>query len=261
MERAKIEREKARIMKEIDKHLKAEAMYNTEAYEIKIQIIKKSIDLTRNLKTELKEIILESVDDLRKILHKYHDDALDLREKTAELSQMLLKSKLLQQQLLFWIICSQLTSLLKPFEQSTAKMSAETYTTASMAIVVTRGLNNVCEMLGKNMYHPRVNEVHEKLKSGLITRFQNKEFHKELAMSTLLGPRFKTSGFNDKCAADIAKKRAIDMALQLLSDTRSIPLQLKLNLTLHPKLKHLQMKFQFGMTSMVKLRGYNPRPL
>ncbi|CAK1582297.1 unnamed protein product [Parnassius mnemosyne] len=118
-----------------------------------------------------------------------------------------------------WIICTQLTTILKPFEQATAKMSGEKYTTASMAIVVTRGLHNVCENLLKNQYKPVISNVLLKLKEGLSMRFNNIEYHKELAMSTLLDPRFKMSGFSDKCATDHSKKRAIDMVATMIGNS------------------------------------------
>lgn len=118
-----------------------------------------------------------------------------------------------------WIICTQLASILKPFEQATSKMSGEKYTTASMAIVVTRGLHKVCENLLKNQYKPKVSDVLLKLKEGLSIRFNNIEYHKELAMCTLLDPRFKMNGFTNKSAADIAKKRAIDMATTMIGNS------------------------------------------
>ncbi|CAH2098546.1 unnamed protein product [Euphydryas editha] len=90
-EREKIDREKAKIRKDIEKHLKEKRMENKEEFEIKVEIIKKAIDLTRNLKTELKEIILETADDLEKICNNYRDDGIDFREKIADLGEMILK--------------------------------------------------------------------------------------------------------------------------------------------------------------------------
>ncbi|CAH2105167.1 unnamed protein product [Euphydryas editha] len=66
MDRSRIEKEKARIMKEIEKHLKENGWMDTvDVYEQKVETIKKAIDLTRNLKTELKEIILEAETELQ----------------------------------------------------------------------------------------------------------------------------------------------------------------------------------------------------
>lgn len=98
-------------------------------------------------------------------------------------------------------------------------MSGERYTTASMAIVVTRGLHSVCDNSLKNQYKPVVSDVLLKLKEGLSRRFNNIEYHKELAMCTLLDPRFKMNGFANKSAADICKTRAIDMATTMTANS------------------------------------------
>lgn len=66
-----------------------------------------------------------------------------------------------------WKITKELCLVLRPFEEATKAVSGDKYMTASIVIVLSRGLKNVCNELLRQNYNPRVNDVLKKLLSGM----------------------------------------------------------------------------------------------
>ena len=92
-----------------------------------------------------------------------------------------------------WKIIKELIVVLHPFEEATKAVSGSNYMTASIVIVIAQGLINVCEQLLKQDYTSRVNDVINKLLSGMKdkNRWGSIENSKTLARCTFLEPRFK----------------------------------------------------------------------
>ncbi|XP_046400929.1 zinc finger BED domain-containing protein 4-like [Ischnura elegans] len=101
-----------------------------------------------------------------------------------------------------WQICSQLSEVLQPFEEVVAQMSREEYTTTSQILVLTRGLRSLCnKLLSSVEYNFKVKAVISELLTGLNEKFTDVERWEEVAMSTLLDPRFKGHAFSGDEAA------------------------------------------------------------
>lgn len=69
-----------------------------------------------------------------------------------------------------WKIIKELIVVLRPFEEATKAVSGSNYMTASIVIVIAQGLMNVCEQLLKQDYTSRVNDIINKLLSGMKDR-------------------------------------------------------------------------------------------
>lgn len=71
--------------------------------------------------------------------------------------------------------------------------------TASIAIILSQGLKNVCDPLLKQNYNPRVNDVLKRLLSGMQDkdRWGNIENRKTLVRCTFLDPQFKNVLFTE----------------------------------------------------------------
>ncbi|XP_047103747.1 E3 SUMO-protein ligase ZBED1-like, partial [Schistocerca piceifrons] len=124
-----------------------------------------------------------------------------------------------------WEICSELCSILKPFEQVSRQLSAEDYPTGSLVIVLTRGLLAVCDEIAKMQLHEVSRKVVLVLKEGLTNRFSNLEQSKSIALATLLDPRFKLLAFQNQAAADNTKKQLINIVAQKLEKCRPVGIQ------------------------------------
>jgi len=97
-----------------------------------------------------------------------------------------------------WTILKDLIKVLKPFEESTKAISGQKYMTASLVIVIVRGLFKVYNSLKKTNLAPRVLHVVDKLIANMNERdgFKNLEKSKTLSRCTFLDPRFKHIPFN-----------------------------------------------------------------
>ena len=132
-----------------------------------------------------------------------------------------------------WIKAKQLTKLLKPFREATQELSADKYVSASKEIAIVNGLKDVIQELHKRPdCYSSVKEVVESIEKELKERFDGIENDPNLALCTILDPRYKMSMFLDESAADTAK-------LNLISD---VELLLKHNKDLinHSKLEDSQ---------------------
>lgn len=105
-----------------------------------------------------------------------------------------------------WKCIDQICEVLQPFEEVTRILSAENYLTASKAVVLTSGLLSICEELLKKQFCDSVNILLRNLQSGLSFRFGDIERNKQIAICTLLDPRFKQHTFEDQTAMRWAKE-------------------------------------------------------
>jgi len=65
-----------------------------------------------------------------------------------------------------WKVTKELCTVLIPFEVATNAVSGDKHMTASMVIVLSEGLKNVCNQLQNESYQQRVNIVLNRLLSG-----------------------------------------------------------------------------------------------
>lgn len=117
-----------------------------------------------------------------------------------------------------WAIIDDIIPLLKPIHKVTEELSGEEYTTLSRIIPIIRGLQYV--LLGKNP----TTEVGLRLKTCLsevvARRLGWLEVHKSVAVSTLLDPRFKKTGFGVPENADNTQKWLTEiLASQIAGDS------------------------------------------
>lgn len=123
-----------------------------------------------------------------------------------------------------WDIMKELCSILQPFEASTKAVSGEDYLTASLVIVLTRGLNDVCEKYSEKNFNKMSKEVVESLKNGMKSRLGNVERSNTLSVCTFLDPRFKMYVFQNADAANNAKSLVSSLVSELLAEiTPSTP--------------------------------------
>lgn len=108
-----------------------------------------------------------------------------------------------------WVILKELCQILEPFDDATNCISGENYMSASLVIVLTRGLLNVCENLLNETFSEVSKNVITGLQNGLRTRLGNVEYSNTLAISTFLDPRFKCFPFKNNDAAETTKKIVI----------------------------------------------------
>lgn len=116
-----------------------------------------------------------------------------------------------------WIVCKELCLVLKPFQDVTVRISGEKYVTASEVIILTNGLNSVCEKLHKRVYDKSTTDVLKELQRGLTTRLKNIEFSKTIALATLLDPRYKLLTFSEPAAAESIKKYAVELMTYIIN--------------------------------------------
>lgn len=98
-----------------------------------------------------------------------------------------------------WKITKELCLVLRPFEEATKAVSGDKYMTASIVIVLSQGLQNVCNELLKQNSDTRVNDVVKKLLSGMQDkdRWGSIVNSKTLVCCTFLDPRFKNVPFTE----------------------------------------------------------------
>ncbi|XP_072945701.1 E3 SUMO-protein ligase ZBED1-like [Epargyreus clarus] len=110
-----------------------------------------------------------------------------------------------------WQICRDLCTILKPLQEVTQQMSGEEYVTGSLIIVFTRVLLTVYENKIPATIHPDVSTSVEVIVGQLKRRLGQIEYSGTFSICSLLDPRYKMHCFNDKSAAEKAKKNLIEL--------------------------------------------------
>lgn len=118
-----------------------------------------------------------------------------------------------------WTILKEMCKILHPFEDATKSVSGEKYASASLVIVLTNGLVNVCSILATEELKATSLRLVTALKTGLQTRLVNVEYSNTLAVCTLLDPRFKTFCFQNNDAVDKVKKSVTECLTQIINKT------------------------------------------
>ncbi|CAH1103033.1 unnamed protein product [Psylliodes chrysocephalus] len=108
-----------------------------------------------------------------------------------------------------WVILKELCLILEPFENATKCVSGEQYISASLVIVLTRGLLNVCDKFLIDNFNILSIDIINCLQNGIRSRLGNIEYSNTLAISTFLDPRFKEFGFKNIDAVEKIKKTVI----------------------------------------------------
>lgn len=109
-----------------------------------------------------------------------------------------------------WTMTKDLKKILEPFEAATRAVSGQQYMTASLVIVITGGLLDVCDKLVNTVSITQdLRPVIDSLKDGLQTRLGNVEYSNTLAMCTFLDPRFKTYPFKNNDAVERVRKNVV----------------------------------------------------
>lgn len=108
-----------------------------------------------------------------------------------------------------WQLLKQLRIILEPFENATCVISGQKYLVASLVIVITNGLLNVCHELLNREMSSIAKMVIKKLQSGIKERLGNIEYSNTLAMATFMDPRFKVLVFVNNDAVERVKKNVI----------------------------------------------------
>ncbi|XP_025190378.1 zinc finger BED domain-containing protein 4-like, partial [Melanaphis sacchari] len=66
-----------------------------------------------------------------------------------------------------WTIIKQLIQVLRPFEEATKAVSGNKYMTASIIQIIAQGLKNVCELMTQKQFSSPVQNILQKLISGM----------------------------------------------------------------------------------------------
>ncbi|CAI6352613.1 unnamed protein product [Macrosiphum euphorbiae] len=120
-----------------------------------------------------------------------------------------------------WKVTKELCIVLGPFEEATKAVSGDKYMAASLVIVLAEGHKNVCSKLQKENYHQRVNNVLNKLLSGINDRdrWGNIIGRHTLVRCTFLDPRFKNIPFTEN-HLQIIKSELIERTASIISANR-----------------------------------------
>lgn len=125
-----------------------------------------------------------------------------------------------------WIMCKELSVVLKPFEEVTKTVSGENYMSASLIIILTNGLQSVTERTSTNNFNINIKQVIFELKNGLTKIFSNLEQSNTLTVCTFLDPRFKHYPLNDNIASE-TKTKVINVTAQIAKNkTNKVPDQI-----------------------------------
>lgn len=116
-----------------------------------------------------------------------------------------------------WTILKEMCKILHPFEDATKSVSGEKYASASLVIVLTNGLVNVCNVLAAETLEETSLKLVKALKTGLQTRLVNVEYSNTLAVCTLLDPRFKTFCFQNNDAVEKVKKNVTESLTTIIN--------------------------------------------
>lgn len=121
-----------------------------------------------------------------------------------------------------WKVTKELCTVLRPFEEATKAVSGDKYMTASMVIVLSEGLKNVCNQLQNESLQTRVNIVINRLLSGMQERdrWVNIIGSHTLVRCTFLDPRFKNIPFTQN-HLQLIKSDIIERIASIISSNRS----------------------------------------
>ncbi|KAJ8937228.1 hypothetical protein NQ314_011983 [Rhamnusium bicolor] len=118
-----------------------------------------------------------------------------------------------------WSVLKELCKILRPFETATCSVSDENYLSASLVIVVTNGLLDVCSELVNIANLSDTSKIAiNKLENGLRERLGNVEYSNILAMCTFLDARFKTFGFKNADAVERVRKNVISAVVGIIGN-------------------------------------------
>lgn len=119
-----------------------------------------------------------------------------------------------------WQLLKELCKILNPFESATRAISGEHYMSASMVIVVTNGLLDICsKLIGTLEFSDLSRNVVKILQNGLQERVGKVEYSNTLAICTFLDPRFKSYPFQNYDAMERVKKTILEALTSLINDT------------------------------------------
>ncbi|CAG9840716.1 unnamed protein product [Diabrotica balteata] len=116
-----------------------------------------------------------------------------------------------------WILIKELCEVLTHFEEATKSISGETYISASLVIVLQRGLVNVCEKLKLKTFSEPTIDIIQCLEDGLRQRVGNVEYSNTLALCTFLDPRFKTFAFVNNDAIEAIRKLVTNIVTEMIT--------------------------------------------
>ncbi|CAH1106703.1 unnamed protein product [Psylliodes chrysocephalus] len=97
-----------------------------------------------------------------------------------------------------WLILKEACKILRPFEQVTSEMSAETTVTLSKVINIVRSLNSVLQKSNETVTQPECKNMLLNLEQSMATRFGKIELNNTMAKSAFLDPRFKNRVFSSE---------------------------------------------------------------
>ncbi|CAK1600532.1 unnamed protein product [Parnassius mnemosyne] len=121
-----------------------------------------------------------------------------------------------------WRLLSELTKILKPFDEITESMSGEQYITASSVIVITKCLIRTCDKLLREGFCWPAYEVITALKRGLMERFENVGKSRTFGICTFLDPRYKISLFEGESEQRFVRKLVEDAITTIIdNETRT----------------------------------------
>ncbi|XP_014287375.2 E3 SUMO-protein ligase ZBED1 isoform X1 [Halyomorpha halys] len=114
-----------------------------------------------------------------------------------------------------WTVLKELTKILKSLEAITKAADQENYMLASLPIVLTNGLFEICRKLESCVeLSDTTKQVVMKLKNGFNGRFSELTKNPILSVCTFLDPRFKTIPFGNNEGS--VKKRVVDLVMKHL---------------------------------------------
>lgn len=117
-----------------------------------------------------------------------------------------------------WQILRDLQKVLEPFEEATRAVSGQQYLTASLVIVITNGLIDICqEVLASPEFAVNAKVITKKLQKELNERVGKVEYSNTLSMCTFLDPRFKTIFFKNNDAIERTKKNVITALANIIA--------------------------------------------
>ncbi|KAJ8938735.1 hypothetical protein NQ314_011364 [Rhamnusium bicolor] len=118
-----------------------------------------------------------------------------------------------------WQLLKRFSKILKPFENATCAVSGEHFMSASMVIVLTNGLLDICSKLIKTVeFSDLSRNVVKTLQSGLHERLGNVEYSNTLSICTFLDPRFKTYPFQNSDAVERVRKNVLGVLTSIINE-------------------------------------------
>ncbi|XP_022182002.1 zinc finger BED domain-containing protein 1-like [Myzus persicae] len=120
-----------------------------------------------------------------------------------------------------WVISKQLIQVLRPFEEATTAVSGSKYMTASIIQIIAQGLKNVCELMTQKLFSLPVQNVLQKLISGMShrDRWGTIELSKTLIQCTFLDPRFKDVSLSTSLKQS-TKNDIVELTASIISASR-----------------------------------------